>query len=218
MSFATPLPETLLVQYHEWKKTGFADKAAHYAELGKGQSPLAMVISCSDSRVQSTEIFNVTAGTFFLHRNIANLVPPYAQGGDANAAANNTASALEYAVKALRVPHIIIMGHSQCGGVQACYDLCENDVAAVDSGFEFVGHWLENLRPAFTRLAKTEAADRIVEMGHQGVLGSLENLLGYPFIGAAVEAGELHLHGTWHDIASGTLFAYNPETSAFEAQ
>jgi carbonic anhydrase len=212
MSIATSLPETLLASHRNWKTTGFAAQSEDFAELGKGQSPQAMVISCCDSRVQSTEIFNVAAGTFFLHRNIANLVPPY-QSEDGV----GTAAALEYAVKALKVPHLIIMGHSQCGGVQACHDLCQTETAAADSGFEFVGQWLETLRPAFARIPEG-AADSVVAMGHQGVLGSLENLLGYPFIKAAVAAGTLQLHGTWHDIASGTLFAYNPDTDRFEAQ
>ena len=212
MSIASSLPEILLASYENWKNTDFASKTEHFAELGKGQSPMAMVISCCDSRVQSTEIFNVEAGSFFLHRNIANLVPVY-QSDDGV----GTASALEYAVKALKVPNIIIMGHSQCGGVQACHDLCEGGISAADSGFEFVGHWLDNLRPAYERVPQ-DATDKVVALGHQGVLVSLENLMGYPFVRDAVAAGTLSLHGTWHDIASGTLYAYNPQSGAFEAQ
>ena len=206
------LPQTLLDQYKNWKATGFAAQEAHFSELGNGQSPMAMVISCCDSRVQATEIFGVPAGSFFLHRNIANLVPPY-QSDDGV----GTAAAIEYAVKALKVPNIIVMGHAQCGGVQACYDMCENDVAAADSGFEFVGQWLETLRPAHERVRGTGDA-RVVEMGHQGVLGSLDNLMGYPFVKAAVEADALHLHGAWHDFANGTLYAYDPEAGSFTAQ
>lgn len=206
------LPKELVDQYRNWKNTGFAAQAEHFAELGKGQSPTAMIISCCDSRVQSTEIFDVPAGTFFLHRNIANLVPPY-QSDDGV----GTAAALEYAVKALKVPHIVIMGHSQCGGVQACHDLCRDEVAAEDSGFEFVGHWLAPLRPAFDRIPP-DASDPLVAMGHQGVLVSLGNLMGYPFIHDAVAAGDLHLHGAWHDIADGTLYAFNPDTNSFDAQ
>jgi carbonic anhydrase len=95
--------------------------------------------------------------------------------------------------------------------------MCENNVAAADSGFEFVGHWLDILRPAFTRLPKDSDAP-VIDMGQQGVLASLENLMGYPFEREAVEAGKLELHGTWHDFAKGTLYAYNPETQRFEAQ
>jgi carbonic anhydrase len=213
---AAPLPEKLIAHYKKWRATGYDETL--FTELAGGQSPMAMVISCCDSRVHSTEIFNMPAGSFFIHRNIANLVPPYAAGGDAPAAANNTASALEYAVKALKVPHLIIMGHSACGGVQACYDMCENDVAAGDAGFEFVGHWLETLRPAHQRVSGDADEARIIEMGHQGVLVSLENLMGYPFVAEAVAAGTLSLHGLWHDIGPGALYAYNPATQKFEAQ
>ncbi len=208
---AAPLPEKLVSQYKKWKSETFDD--GHFSELANGQSPMAMVISCCDSRVQSTEIFNMPAGSFFIHRNIANLVPPYVHDSDAH----GTASALEYAVKALEVPHLIIMGHSACGGVQACYDMCENDVAAADAGFEFVGHWLENLRPSHQRVTGDGDETRVVSMGHQGVISSLENLMGYPFIAAAVEAGKLQLHGLWHDIGPGILYTLNTENARFEA-
>ena len=214
MTDIRPLPADLLARYRNWKATGFADKAAHFETLGSGQNPMAMVISCCDSRVQSTEIFNVEAGSFFIHRNIANLVPAYAPGGDAH----GTASALEYAVKALKVPHLIIMGHAQCGGVQACYDMCENDVAAADAGFEFVGHWLAHLRPAHKAVSGETTDARLVSMGQQGVLTSLDNLMGYPFVADAVSDGDLQVHGLWHDFANGTLYAYDAEVGAFAPQ
>ena len=185
------LPDALVARFNAWRQDDF--DATHFAELANGQSPIAMVISCCDSRVQSTEIFDVPAGSFFIHRNIANLVPPYEPGDDAH----GTASALEYAVKALKVPHLIIMGHS--------------------AGFEFVGHWLEILRSAHGRISGTEEAARLISMGHQGVIGSLDNLMGYPFVAEAVEAGALSLHGLWHDIGPGALYALNPESGAFEA-
>ena len=210
-SSISALPDALVARFKAWRQDDF--DAKHFSELAKGQSPMAMVISCCDSRVQSSEIFDVPAGSFFIHRNIANLVPPYREGADAH----GTASALEYAVKALKVPHLIIMGHSACGGVQACYEMCESNVAAGEAGFEFVGHWLEILRPAHGRISGTEEAARLISMGHQGVIGSLDNLMGYPFITRAVEAGALSLHGLWHDIGPGALYALNPENGAFEA-
>ena len=209
--FIKNLPEKLVSQYKTWKSEGF--DGALFGDLAGGQSPMAMVISCCDSRVHSTEIFDMPAGSFFIHRNIANLVPPYATGGDAH----GTASALEYAVKALKVPHLIIMGHSACGGVQACYDICENNVAAADAGFEFVGHWLETLRPAHDRVSGDDDTARLVSLGHEGVVGSLDNLMSYPFIAEAVAAGTLSLHGLWHDIGPGDLYALNPESGNFEA-
>ena len=208
--FVKKLPEKLVSQYRKWKTEDFDD--ALFGDLADGQSPMAMVISCCDSRVQSTEIFKMAAGSFFIHRNIANLVPPY-ETGDTH---TGTASALEYAVKALKVPHLIIMGHSGCGGVQACFDMCENDVATVDAGFEFVGQWLESLRPAHRRVNGDDDAARLVSMGHEGVVGSLDNLMSYAFIAEAVAAGALSLHGLWHDIGPGELYALNPDSGTFE--
>lgn len=213
--FIKNLPKKLVSQYKTWKSEGF--DGALFDDLAGGQCPMAMVISCCDSRVQSTEIFDMPAGSFFIHRNIANLVPPYVTGGDAPNVANNTASALEYAVKALKVPYLIIMGHSACGGVQACYDMCENNVSSADAGFEFVGHWLEILRAAHDRVSGDDDATRLVSMGHEGVVGSLDNLMSYPFIAEAVAAGTLSLHGLWHDIGPGDLYALNPESGNFEA-
>ncbi|MBT5158025.1 MAG: carbonic anhydrase [Rhodobiaceae bacterium] len=216
MKHAVPLPADLVDGYQTWKKQGFERQAAHYLDLAEnGQSPRAMVISCCDSRVQATEIFGAQSGDFFLHRNVANLVPPYAPNSDFH----GTSAAVEYAVKALKVPHLIVLGHSQCGGVQACYNMCTHGVAAAQSDFEFIGHWLEMLRPAYARLgASSDETSRIVEMGQQGVLGSLENLMSFPFVAEAVGAKALSLHGLWHDIGSGTLFGYNAEAGIFEAQ
>ncbi|MBL6762247.1 MAG: carbonic anhydrase [PS1 clade bacterium] len=212
MSAVSSLPASFVARFKQWKQSGYAEQAEHYATLAEGQSPQAMVISCCDSRVLSTEIFNAPAGTFFIHRNIANLVPPYAPNSDFH----GTAAAVEYAVKALKVPHLIIMGHSACGGVQACYDLCEGEAAPEDSGFEFVGHWLDVLRPAYARVSGADDAARAVSMGHQGVIGSLENLMGYPFVADAVAAGTLSLHGLWHDIGPGELYELSPESNRFE--
>ncbi len=209
------LPSVLINRYRAWKSEGFTKRARRYSELAeKGQTPHAMIISCCDSRVQATEIFGTEAGEFFIHRNVANLVPPYAPNSDFH----GTSSAIEYAVKVLRVPHIIVLGHSQCGGVQACYDMCSESVSATDSDFEFIGHWLDMLRPAFDCLSSVDEADRIVEMGQRGALGSLNNLEQFPFVAEAVAAGTLQLHAAWHDIGSGTLYVYNPDTDRFEAQ
>ncbi|MDC0032388.1 hypothetical protein OAJ23_02905, partial [Pelagibacteraceae bacterium] len=91
--------------------------------IDEGQKPSAIVITCSDSRVIPTNIFNTKPGEFFIHRNIANLVPPY----DLDSDNTGTAAALEFAVCSLKVSHIIILGHSECGGIKNGYHLCKND-------------------------------------------------------------------------------------------
>jgi len=127
MKFAGPLPDQLRQRYVDWKAQGFVDKAKRFEVLAaEGQAPEAMVISCCDSRVSATELFQANPGDFFTHRNIANLVPPF----DPDGPHFGTFSAIEYAVTALKVPHIIVIGHSSCGGVRACYNMCLNGKTA----------------------------------------------------------------------------------------
>ena len=112
--YIKPLPEKLIKQYRGWKFSGFLKHKDLYQKLSmEGQKPSAMIISCVDSRVQSTQIFDTEPGDFFIHRNIANLVPAYDRDSDNT----GTAAALEFAVCGLKVSRIIILGHSGCGGI-----------------------------------------------------------------------------------------------------
>ena len=114
MDKAKALPSYLLQRYQGWKATGYAENQTWYRRLAaEGQRPRAMVISCCDSRVHVTSIFGADQGEFFIHRNIANLVPPYEPDGKQH----GTSAAVEYAVNALKVAHLIVLGHSSCGGV-----------------------------------------------------------------------------------------------------
>ena len=116
-----PLPSYLVQRFHGWKATAYQDNKAWYRRLAaSGQHPRAMVISCCDSRVHVTSIFGADEGEFFIHRNIANLVPPYNPDGERH----GTSAAVEYAVTALGVAHIVVLGHSNCGGVKGCHDMC----------------------------------------------------------------------------------------------
>ena len=121
MEHARPLPAYLVQRYHGWKATSYAENKAWYRRLAEeGQHPRAMIISCCDSRVHVTSIFGADQGEFFIHRNIANLVPPYEPDGEPH----GTSAAVEYAVTALRVAHMIVMGHSVCGGVRGLSTTC----------------------------------------------------------------------------------------------
>ena len=210
------MPQPLTQAYRNWLATDFAAQESHFAQLAQGQSPTTMVISCCDSRVQPTDIMQARAGDFFVHRNIANLVPSPTSDALRAGLATGTFAAVEYAVQALKVAHIVVMGHAQCGGVQACYDLCSADKSAAESGFDYVGDWLEALRPAFARLQQEDEAARIVEMGHAGVVMSLENLLAFAPVAEAVATDRLSLHGAWHDFATGILYGLNPHSGCFE--
>ena len=215
MKNVQPLPKSLVESYGIWRDGVFQEKSSHYSKLAdQGQSPPFMVISCCDSRLHVTEVFGANTGDIFAHRNVANLVPPYAPDGDHH----GTSAAVEYGVRALKVSHLVVIGHSQCGGVQACYDMCTHGLPEEQKDFEFVAQWLEILAPAFQRVdTQLNTGAQVVDLGQKGVVASLENLLSFPFVAEAVAQGTLALHGAWHDIGSGTLHEYNPATQEFVA-
>lgn len=207
-----PLPEYLIRRYHGWKATTFAENKGWYKRLAEdGQHPRAMVVSCCDSRVHVTSIFGADQGEFFIHRNIANLVPPYAPDSDHH----GTSAAVEYAVRTLRVSHLIVMGHSGCGGVQGCYDMCSGDAPELEKTTSFIGRWMDILRPGFNALAPGDRAGRLTALEKASVLISIDNLMGFPFVREAVDAGDLTLHGVWNDIGDGSLESYDSETKRF---
>ncbi len=213
MHNAKPLPAYLVQRYEGWKATGYAENKAWYRRLAEeGQRPRAMIISCCDSRVHVTSIFGADQGEFFIHRNIANLVPPYAPDGDHH----GTSAAVEYAVTALKVAHVIVIGHSRCGGVQGFHDMCCGKAPELTKETSFVGRWMELLQPGFERLGGVDAEIGSKELEQEGVKVSLENLMGFPFVQKAVEEEVLTLHGLWHDIGDAALEYYNPKSGDFE--
>jgi carbonic anhydrase len=208
-----PLPSYLIQRYQGWKATTYAENRSWYRRLAdEGQRPRAMIISCCDSRVHVTSLFGADSGEFFSHRNIANLVPPFNPDGDHH----GTSAAIEYAVKALKVAHMIVLGHSQCGGVKGCHAMCTGHAPELEEKTSFVGTWLNLLRPGFERVKDVPEAEQIDALEKEAVVISLENLMTFPFVQAALEAGEMTLHGLWHDIGAGNLSQYNPQTGAFE--
>ena len=215
MKTAKPLPRSMAQRYHGWKATTHAENAAWYRRLGEeGQRPRVLMIACCDSRVQPGSIFEAEPGEFFIHRNVANLVPPHEDGGGRH----GTSAAVEYAVTSLRVSQVIVMGHSRCGGVQGCHDMCAGRAPALEAPDSFVGRWMDLLRPAYEAVAGIEdAAARLEALEKRAVLTSLENLMTFPFVAEAVARGDLDLHGLWANITTGGLEAYDAERDAFVA-
>lgn len=213
MEFARPLPTYLIHRYHGWKATAYAENQAWYRILAsEGQHPRAMVISCCDSRVHVTSIFGADQGEFFIHRNIANLVPPHSPDG----MQHGTSAAVEYAVTALKVAHVIVMGHSSCGGVQGCLDMCSGKAPALEKKSSFVGRWMDILRPGYDRVKDiADESQRRNALEKEAVIVSLENLMTFPFVAEAVEHGTLSLHGLWHDIGEGGVEQYNGDNGKF---
>ena len=214
MEQAKPLPQYLVQRYHGWKATGYAENKAWYRRLASdGQHPRAMVMSCCDSRVHVTSIFGADQGEFFIHRNIANLVPPYEPDGDHH----GTSAAVEYAVTMLNVSHLIVLGHSNCGGVKGCLDMCQGRAPDLEVQTSFVGRWMDILRPKYDLVAaENDPAVQQQMLEKHSVTASLENLMTFPFIRSRVEEGLLTLHGLWTDIGEGGLECFHPETNGFK--
>jgi len=214
MTVTRPLPNYLVQRYHGWRATSFAENHVWYRRLADdGQRPRAMVISCCDSRVHVTSIFGADSGEFFIHRNIANLVPPYAPDGEQH----GTSAAVEYAVRSLRVAHLIVMGHSRCGGVAGCHAMCSGQAPELEDKTSFVGRWMDILRPGYEALPPGDDASRVRALEKLSVKVSLDNLMTFPFVRAAVEDERLTLHGLWNDIGEGTLETWDEARAEFVA-
>ena len=214
MDQARPLPSYLINRFQGWRATAYIENRASYRRLAAGgQHPRAMIISCCDSRVSATAIFGADdgEGEFFIHRNIANLVPPCTPDGERH----GTSAAVEYAVSSLRVAHIIVLGHSNCGGVKSCDDMCSGLAPELEEKTSFVGRWMDILRPGYVRVAGLPDAERIPALERQAVLVSLENLMTFPFVHDAVADERLTLHGLWNNTGEGSLEQYDAAKGAF---
>lgn len=210
---AKPLPAFLIERHRNRRSNWTSEERSRMLDLAvHGQNPRAMVIACCDSRLMVRDLFGAEAGEFFVHRNIANLIPPCTLDGRQH----GTSATIEYAVKVLKIRHLIVMGHSQCGGVAGCLDMQSGHEPAPEPG-SFVGDWLQILAPSVPPLIE-QGLDRtpaLRALEHRGVLVSLANLMTFDFVSEAVHGDKLQLHGLWNDIGDGELEVYNPETDAF---
>ncbi len=188
--------DDLIAGYRRFRAGTWRDERSRFEELSRlVQKPRALVIACSDSRTDPQMVFNAAPGELFVVRNVANLAPPY--GPDDQPL--GVSSAIEFAVRALRVREIVVMGHAMCGGIQALLNGAPAEVS------DFVGQWVRIAEPARARAMTAPAEQRQDICEHESVRLSLENLMTFPWIKSAVEAGELRLTGCFFDIRSGVL-------------
>ena len=203
-------PRHLIDGYRTFASQRLPTEQSRYRELSeRGQSPEVMVIGCCDSRVSPEVIFDAGPGELFVVRNIANLVPVYQP--DENA--HGVSAALEFAVNVLRVKHILVLGHAQCGGIRAFIDKIE----PLSPG-DFIGKWMAMFVKPGEKVEQRDhetMADFTVRIEKAAVFRSLENLMTFPFVRGAVERGELNLHGAYFGVAEGSLFVLDQVTKEF---
>jgi len=204
-------PKELVEGYQKFKTGRFVRESERYARLAEsGQTPDILVIACCDSRAAPELIFNALPGEIFVVRNVANLVPPHTPDGEYH----STSAALEFAIQALKVKHIVIMGHGRCGGIKASL----NPSAEPLSPGDFIGKWMELLSPVAESFADNEwmtDAERQTALERTSIRYSLENLRTFPCVSILEENKRLSLHGAWFDISSGELWVMDSETGDF---
>src|SRR5215210_6345306 len=199
-------PDRLLAGYRAFLDERLPRERARFEALAeRGQAPEIMVIGCCDSRVSPEVIFDASPGELFVVRNVANLVPPYETGGEFH----GTSAALEFAVQALKVKHIVVLGHARCGGIRAFADEAE----PLSPG-DFIGRWMSLVAPAAERLGPKggDFADYVARLELAAIENSLATLMTFPCIRILVERGKLQLHGAYFGVASGVLLVRDPET------
>lgn len=205
-------PDHLADRFRRFKYRHFAPNQEHYEKLAaEGQSPDVMVVSCSDSRVDPEVLFSAMPGELFVVRNVANLVPPFETQGKYH----GVSAALEFAALNIRVKHIVVLGHSGCGGVRACLD----HGAARQTKAEFIVNWVSMLDEARDAVVAANP-DKPVEslrgaLEREGIKTSLANLRTFPCIQILEGRGSIALHGAYFDIATGVLEVLDRETGTF---
>ena len=168
-----------------------------------------MIISCVDSRVDPNAIFKSKAGEMLVHRNIANIVPPYSQLTEHS----GTIAAIEFGVTALNIKNIIIIGHSGCGGIKNGYHMCHENNFDDNSS---ISNWLKLLKPVYDNISGEGNDEKVKYMEKESIIVSLENLSKYPFINTEVKSGKIMLYGVWNDIGSGSIETYDFEKKKFD--
>lgn len=201
----------LLVGHTKFQREHFQHDAELYRSLAAGRhEPTALVISCCDARVVPDVILKADPGDLFVVRNIANLVPAFESG-----AHKSVGAAIEYAIHGLKVPHVIVCGHTQCGGLRALATGYDRLIAHMPSLAEWL-HDAVELRKRLDDFAKTRTRDEVLQqLVYESVAVQLENLLTYPAIRWGLERKQVELHGWVYALEDGTLRVYDPGDNSF---
>jgi carbonic anhydrase len=202
-------PQRLIDGYGAFLSERLPREQSRFRTLAEtGQQPEVMVIGCSDSRVSPEVIFDARPGELFVVRNVANIVPPFAPDGQAH----GVSAALEFGVGALKVKHIVVLGHAQCGGVKA---FAEN--AEPLSPGDFIGNWMKLMAPA---AAKTPPGDLsptayLTRLEQANIANSLDNLTTFPQLAELIARGAVQTHGAYFGVATGELSVLDRASGEF---
>jgi carbonic anhydrase len=202
---------TKLLQGHDkFRSDYFEHERELFEALARGgQEPLALFICCCDSRVVPNLIVDAAPGELFVLRNIGNIVPRFEDGQVSN---RSVGAAVEYAVHVLRVPHIVVCGHTQCGGLAAIVDGPEK----LEAECPTLASWLGAAAAVLGQLRDELPPDAVArQLVFENVVVQLENLVTYPCVQRALDAQKLEIHGWVYDIADGSLRVYHPEDDEF---
>lgn len=196
--------KNLLAGYHAFRKKYAVGEAPKMADLSeRGQRPQTMIVACSDSRVDPALILQCDPGDLFVVRNVASIVPSFKQDGTHH----GTSAALEFGVRFLGVKHLIIIGHSQCGGIQGLLNppsVTPND---------FITDWVSVVKPEQGELPSDMTVESAVKFSLQQ---SYKNCLTFPWIKQKVESEELDIHLWFFDIETGRVFTYSQANQSYE--
>ena len=203
----------LIDGYHRFRANGWASNRERWASLREGQEPDVMIIACSDSRVDPSQIFDVDPGEVFVVRNVAAMVPPF----ETSPGHHGVSAALEFAVQFLKVKEVVVMGHGMCGGCKAALTREMHGTKPGEGGF--IADWiamLDEAREQVVRQYGTEgsAAERAMEKA--GVKVSLANLRTFPCVREKEASGELRLTGAFFAISDGLLHVLDEANGTFE--
>jgi carbonic anhydrase len=202
----------LIEGYRRFRDTDWARERERWSELAEGQSPKVMILSCADSRVDPSHIFDARPGEMFVVRNIAALAPPY----ETSRGFHGVSAALEFAVTQLEVAEILVMGHGLCGGCAAALT-GQFDNTEPGEG-HFIGDWVRMLEGARDEVRSHHAEigpKAFAEMEQEAIKVSLANLRTFPWIAEREKDGRLTLHGAHFSIAEGRLYVLDEAEGSF---
>jgi len=205
--------ENLIQGYQKFRRHYFNGENSEFEELVRcGQRPKVLVIACSDSRVDPALVMNCQPGDLFVIRNVANLVPPY----EDDLSYHGTSAALQFGICSLGIRHVILFGHTQCGGIQALLErspeVCQEK--------SFINKWMELAKPAHEAVLENHSGlsfdEKTTLCGRYSLMNSLKNLQTFPWIAERVQQGTLFLHAWNFDIAKGLLESFDFKHNCFK--